>query len=103
MYIVYGYAEIFLPFSSSLKEKRKVINSIIDRVRKRYNISIAEVSHHDLWQRSGIGFSAISGKLNDLDNFSNKIKDTILLFPETVEILHFDCQVIRHEKNGDRS
>ena len=51
--------ELFIPHAHSLKEKRKVVKSLIDRVRSRHNVSIAEVEHHDLWQRAGIGITAV--------------------------------------------
>ena len=52
MYVVYGYGELYLPYCSSLKEKRKIIHGLISRIRKRFNVSICEVQFHDLWQRS---------------------------------------------------
>lgn len=36
----------------SLKEKRSVIKSLKDRLHDRFNISVAETGHHDLWQRA---------------------------------------------------
>ncbi len=36
----------------SLKEKRSVVKSLKDRLHDRFNISVAETGHHDLWQRA---------------------------------------------------
>jgi hypothetical protein len=36
----------------SLKEKRSVVKSLKDRLHKRFNVSVAETAHHDLWQRA---------------------------------------------------
>ena len=47
--------DLFLPNSSSLKEKRLVIKSIKDKVRNKFNVSIAEVDHQDKWQRARLG------------------------------------------------
>lgn len=44
----------------SLKEKRQVIKSIIERLKHRFNISIAEVDMLDSWQNSEIGFACVS-------------------------------------------
>jgi uncharacterized protein YlxP (DUF503 family) len=52
--------ELFLPECGSLKEKRKVIKSIIDRTRSRFNVAVAEVDKHDLWQLSSLGFTCVS-------------------------------------------
>lgn len=46
--------------AGSLKEKRHVVRSLLDRVRARFNISAAEVDDLDLWQRAGLGFAAVS-------------------------------------------
>ena len=53
------HAEIFIPDAHSLKEKRFVLRSLKDRLRK-FNISIAECGHQDLWQRSTLGIVSIS-------------------------------------------
>ena len=51
--------ELYLPNASSLKEKRMVIRSVKDRLRK-FNIAIAETDHHNLWQRARLDVVAIS-------------------------------------------
>ncbi len=53
--------ELELPFSSSLKEKRKVVRSVKDRLRRK-NVSLVETEHHDLWQRAtlALALAAIS-------------------------------------------
>ena len=43
--------ELELPFASSLKEKRKTIRSIKDRLRRK-NLSVVEIDHQDSWQRA---------------------------------------------------
>ncbi|MBM3803768.1 MAG: DUF503 domain-containing protein [Acidimicrobiia bacterium] len=51
--------EIFIPDAQSLKEKRFVVRSVKDRLRK-FNVSVAECGHQDLWQRSTLGIVSIS-------------------------------------------
>ncbi len=46
--------------NDSLKGKRHVLKSIIARVRNEFNVSVAEVEDHDLWQRAGIGLACVS-------------------------------------------
>ncbi|MBI2914912.1 MAG: DUF503 domain-containing protein [Firmicutes bacterium] len=52
--------ELGLYENASLKGKRRVIKSIIDRVRARYNVSVAEVGGHELWQRASLGLAFVS-------------------------------------------
>ena len=40
--------------AQSLKEKRSVVKSLLDRLRQRHNVSVAETDHQDLWQRAEI-------------------------------------------------
>ena len=60
--MVVGTVEIHLhiPESRSLKSKRYILRSIKDRVRSRFNVSIAEVDHQDLWQRSVLGVATVA-------------------------------------------
>ena len=51
--------ELHLPQSRSLKEKRKVVKSLIDRIHRRFRVSIAETDFHDLHQRSEMAVAAI--------------------------------------------
>jgi uncharacterized protein YlxP (DUF503 family) len=53
--------EIMIYDSSSLKDKRLVVKSMKDRLRK-YNISIAELGYQDKWQRSEIGIAMIGNE-----------------------------------------
>lgn len=51
--------EILLFDASSLKEKRKVLRSLKDRLKNRFNVSMAEVDGQDLWQRTTFAFAAV--------------------------------------------
>src|SRR2546423_12382085 len=47
---------------TSLKEKRHVVKTLTASLRQRFNVAVAEVDHHDLWQRTAIGVSAVAGE-----------------------------------------
>jgi uncharacterized protein YlxP (DUF503 family) len=51
--------ELHIPGSSSLKAKRSVLNRIKERVKNRFNASVAEVDYQDLWQRAAIGVAVV--------------------------------------------
>ena len=46
----------------SLKEKRRVVKSVVEKVRNRFPVSIAEVGDHELWQSAVIGFCLVSSE-----------------------------------------
>lgn len=52
--------ECHLPTAQSLKDKRMVIRSVKDRVRK-FNIAVAETDHQDLWQRAELAVVTVAG------------------------------------------
>ena len=52
-----------IPHANSLKDKRQVSRSIIDKTRKRFNVSIGEVGTQDLHQTLTIGIAVVSGEL----------------------------------------
>ena len=52
--------ELHLGSSRSLKEKRMVLNRLKGRLKSRFNVSVAEVDHQDLWQRAGIAVVCVA-------------------------------------------
>jgi uncharacterized protein len=53
--------------SHSLKEKRRVVRSLKDRLQARYRVSVAETRHQDLWQRAEIAACTVSGESRHVD------------------------------------
>lgn len=51
--------DIIVIGSGSLKGKRQVVKSLKDRIRQSYNVSIAEIDNHDLWQRVTLGIACV--------------------------------------------
>lgn len=51
--------DLFIHESNSLKRKRQVLKSIRDRLRQKYNVSVAEVDYQDLWQRALLGVASV--------------------------------------------
>ncbi len=68
--------ELFIPYSQSLKDKRMVLRSIKDRLKK-FNIAVAEVEHQDVWQRAGLGIVAISTTTEHVDKQLAAVRDEI--------------------------
>jgi len=68
--------QIRLLYSNSLKDKRRIVKSLIARIRNNFNVSIAEVGDYSLWKRAKIGIALLSSDTN----YSNKVLDKILDF-----------------------
>lgn len=54
--------ELHLNGCRSLKEKRRVLKSLKDRLHDRFNVSVAETNHHDRWQRAELSCCVISNE-----------------------------------------
>ena len=65
--------EIYLPYSHSLKEKRKTIVSFKDRVKKKFNVAFAELDYQDKWQRSKIGIVTLNSQKKMVESILYKI------------------------------
>jgi len=59
--------------SRSLKDKRRIVKSIVSRLRNQYNISIAEVDDQDLWQLVTLGISCVSNHNQHIDEILSKV------------------------------
>ena len=52
--------EIYIPEAHSLKDKRQVLRSLKDRLRRKFNVAVAELEGQDSWQRSMVGVVSLS-------------------------------------------
>lgn len=85
--------ELHLPQARSLKQKRKVIRSLIDRIHRRFRVSIAETDLHDLHQRTEIGIAVIAQSDSEGRRLFETIRDLIEMEPEAV-LVHWDPQIM---------
>ena len=69
--------ELYLPGVASLKEKRGILKSMLARLHNTYNVSAAEVDHHDVWQSAAIAVAAISNSTSHAQQIVSKIPDWI--------------------------
>ena len=60
MFIGIARFELFIPASGSLKDKRQLVKRVTQTVQNRFNVSIAEVDHQELWQRAAIGVTCVA-------------------------------------------
>lgn len=67
--------ELHLPYAHSLKEKRMVIRKFQDRLRARFNVSVSELDHQDVWQRSLIGVAAVSSDEHVLEGMLRQVEE----------------------------
>lgn len=61
MFVGTARAEFHIPGATSLKAKRSVVQGLKQRIVNRFNVSVAELDHQDLWQRATLGVAIVSG------------------------------------------
>jgi len=69
--------DLHIPEAHSLKSKRMAIKSLIDRIKSRFNVSIAEVDANDLWQRSVIAIALVANETQIINKVFEKIKNLV--------------------------
>jgi uncharacterized protein YlxP (DUF503 family) len=67
--------ELRLESSHSLKEKRHVVQSLKDRLRHKFNVSVAEIDHQDLWQRSTIAAVTVSSARDNAEKVLRSVEE----------------------------
>jgi len=92
-----GRLSLHIPESHSLKEKRRVVKSITERVRTRFNVSIAEVDDQQLWQVASIGVVVLSNSSQHCDEMLQRVIAFVeqnvqsgYLSDVSTEIMHLD-------------
>ncbi len=86
-----GYCSLrfFLHGNNSLKGKRKVIRAIKDRLRNKFNVSVAEVGDQDVWQSIHLGIAAVSADAQYLDGLLKQLVN----FVDNMHLAEMtDCQ-----------
>jgi uncharacterized protein YlxP (DUF503 family) len=71
--------DLHVPESRSLKTKRAAIRPIVDGLRHKYRLSVAEVDHHDQWQRAAVAVAVVAesdGQLHDVLTNVHRFVDT---------------------------
>ena len=70
---------LHLPGCSSLKDKRRVIKSLIAKIQNKFKLSVAEIGHLDVWQDSQIAVAVVSNDRKQsmaiLQNVLNWVSD----------------------------
>ena len=69
--------ELHYPESGSLKTKRRTLRSVTDRLRHQFNVSVAEVEHQNLWQKSVLAVVTVNTDRARADSTLSKILDLL--------------------------
>ncbi|MDH5805763.1 MAG: DUF503 domain-containing protein [Gemmatimonadota bacterium] len=69
--------ECHLPGSQSLKDKRRVVKSLKDRLHNKFNVSVSETAHHELWQRAELTCCIVGNEREHADKVLESADDLV--------------------------
>lgn len=88
-----GTVILHIPGANSLKDKRRVLKSLLQRARARFNVSLAEIDDQDTWRRVTLGIACVS---NESGHAYQNIQAVINFIADLgeVEIIDYNMQVL---------
>ena len=85
--------ELFIPDGQSLKSKRQVLASLKDRLRGKFNVSVAEVDGQDLWQKAVLGIACVANETAYVNQVLDQVLNQIRSVP-TVEVVQSRIELL---------
>lgn len=86
--------DLEFPASHSLKDKRKVLRSIVERVQSRFNVAIAEVDRNDSWQVATLGVTCVSNDSRHANEMLSKVVHYIQGCREEAVMADYDVEML---------
>ena len=84
---------LHLPDADSLKDKRQVVKSILDRARSRYRVAAAETGEQDVHRIAELGFASVSNSESHAREIVSKILDALMVHP-AARVLEHELEVM---------
>jgi uncharacterized protein YlxP (DUF503 family) len=85
--------ELYLPNGHSLKAKRQVLLSLKDRLRHKFNISVAEVGDEELWQKAVLGIACVANESSYVNQVLDQAINVIRSVP-TIELVQSHIEML---------
>jgi len=85
--------ELHLPQARSLKDKRRVVKSLIERLHARHRVSIAETGFNDLHQRAEIGIALVATSASEVEKLLESLRREADAEPEAV-VTRWEPQIL---------
>ncbi|TYB33738.1 MAG: DUF503 domain-containing protein [Flexistipes sinusarabici] len=84
--------ELDIDSAFSLKEKRRVLNSLKTRLKNKFNVAVAEVGEKDVWNRADLAIVTLADNRSFLDSQLQEIINFVDMFHEVV-IMHINQEI----------
>lgn len=88
------YLRLHLPGATSLKDKRRIVRSVVERLKNRFNLAVAEVEDMDKWQVAGIGLTTVSNDQAHVNEILSKAVDFVEGGHWEAELIHYELELM---------
>ncbi len=85
--------ELFIAESRSLKDKRQILHSLKDRLREKFNLSVAEVDGQDLWQKAVVGMACVANESRHVQQVLEQALNVVKGMP-AVEVVRTQFELL---------
>ena len=85
--------ELYIPNGHSLKSKRQVLMSLKQRVRDKFNVSVAEVGEQDRWQKALLGIACVANEGPYVNQVLDQVLNLIRSVP-TIELVRYRVEML---------
>lgn len=85
--------ELFIPDSQSLKDKRQVLHSLKDRLRGKFNLSVAEVDGQDLWQKAVLALACVANEGSHVNQVLEQALNLVKSMP-VIEVVRTHVELL---------
>lgn len=86
--------KLHLPENCSLKDKRRIVKSIVTRLRNQYNVSVAEVDAQDLWQLAVLGIACVSNHNQHVNETLSRIINFVIYNYPELDLVDYEVEVL---------
>ncbi|MFQ5932918.1 MAG: DUF503 domain-containing protein [Nitrospiraceae bacterium] len=85
--------ELYIPDGHSLKAKRQVIRSLKQRLRDKFNVSVAEVGEQDLWQKALLGIACVANESAYVNQVLDQAVNLVRSVP-SIELVKYRVEIL---------
>ncbi len=85
-------AELSLPGARGLKDKRRHVKGLVERLQSRFHVSAAEIDHQDTWRRAAVGVAVITTSTSHAHSVLSQVEQFIARQAELV-MMEFHTEI----------
>jgi hypothetical protein len=82
MFVLALRVELHLPHAQTLKDRRQVVKSILDKARQRFGVSAAEIGFQESAQRAALGFAVVASSAKQAEEIIAEVDRLVWSYPE---------------------